>query len=178
MCYQVFGTPWLHCMMETCADEWLLMPVVTLSPVMCTIRQWAFMRGLYARGYAYMMRCDTVVSDDVANVMVLLDTPAKQAWEGWTSAIGHARQQLATLCMYARRLARPAGLQQPSPVMDSAALCLLHAHIAAPQDGDPVIAQCGGPAHPGLNACASGAVCMLFIMWGTLCSSVLPCMHA
>ena len=48
------------------------MPVVMLSPVMRTNWAWAFMRGIHAMGYAYTIRCDTLIPVNVA-VMHLLD---------------------------------------------------------------------------------------------------------
>ena len=43
---------------------------------------WAFMRGLRALGYEYTIRCDSLIPVDVANVMLLLDAPARQEWAG------------------------------------------------------------------------------------------------
>ena len=41
------------------------------------------MRGLHAMSYEYTICCDTLIPlVDVANVMLLLDAPALQVWEG------------------------------------------------------------------------------------------------
>ena len=40
------------------------------------------MRGLRDMGYEYTIRCDTLIPIDVANVMLLLNAPDRQLWEG------------------------------------------------------------------------------------------------
>ena len=52
------GTPWPHCMMETCSSKWL--PVMTI--VMCTIGH----HGLSCvacmpNGHKCTLRCDTLI---------------------------------------------------------------------------------------------------------------------
>ena len=75
------------------------------------------MRGLRDMGYDYTIRCDTLIPVDVANVMLLLDAPDRQLWEGVDICPRTGPSDDATLCTYVRWFARPAGLRQPSPLM-------------------------------------------------------------
>ena len=78
---------------------------------------WAFMCGLRAMGYEYTIRCDTLIPVDVANVMLLLDAPDRQLWEGLDICPRTCPSEDATLCTYVRWFARPAGLRQPGPLV-------------------------------------------------------------
>ena len=83
------------------------------------VRNWAWvvMRGLRDMGYEYTVRCDTLIPVDVANVMLLLDAPDRQLWEGMDICPRTGPSDDATLCTYVRWFARPAGLRQPGPLM-------------------------------------------------------------
>ena len=78
---------------------------------------WAFMRGLRTMGYEYTIRCDTLIPVDVANVMLLLDAPDRQLWEGVNICPRTGPSEDATLCTYVRWFDRPAGLWQPGPLV-------------------------------------------------------------
>ena len=63
---------------------------------------WACMRGLRAKGYEYTLRCDTLIPVDVANVMLLLDAPDRQLWEGVDICPRTGPSDDAMLCTYVR----------------------------------------------------------------------------
>ena len=71
-------------------------------------------------GYEYTIWCDTLIPIDVANVMLLLDAPDRQLWEGVGICPRTGPSDDATLCTYVRWFARPAGLRQPGPFGDAA----------------------------------------------------------
>ena len=83
------------------------------------VRNWAsaFMRGLRALGYEYTIRCDTLIPVGVANVILLLDAPARQEWAGVDICPRTCPSENATLCTYVRWFARPEGLRQPGPLV-------------------------------------------------------------
>ena len=67
--------------MVICSGKRLWVPVVTLSPVMCTTGHWLS----YVAHMPWAMRslcCNTLVPAYVANVMLLLHAQALQVWDG------------------------------------------------------------------------------------------------
>ena len=128
------------------------------------VRNWAsaFMRGLRALGYEYTIRGDTLIPVDVANVMLLLDAPARQEWAGVDICPRTCPSENATLCTYLRWFARPEGLRQPGPLvmLPLSARCMhtllrfrMGAHllpvVLGRRSGEPLVAYCAGPWHRG-----------------------------
>lgn len=118
------------------------MPVVTLSPVMCTTGHWLS----YVAHMPWAMRpfcCNTLVPAYVANVMFLLHAQALQVWDGVDNCPWDMPVYKCHLCTYAPCFAGQQGcgsLGRPESLLMQPLKARCMPIIAAFQDGDPLIA--------------------------------------